>query len=430
MDKRTPVNTSDFLEERIKTRPRNRKRMVRRAFEVAFLAVLFGLVACVTMVIVSPVLEEKLFPTPTPTNEVKFSEESTPYTSEEVQPEDMLLVDEEPEPSIVIEEPDTETLLLEMIYLLKQKAEYCKRWLVQVDGFSSSVSWLESINTSSNSAMGAIIADNGTEILVLAERDGLLNADKIKVTFVDSTVEDGYVKGEDADAGLAVVAVPKELLSEETLEQCKVVEMTSSNNKALVGSPVMAVGSPNGVNGSATYGFITSNGVEVNSWDVNYRLITTDMYGVINPNGFLINWQGQLLGVLYQDYHSAEASNIITALGISELKRKVERMSNGEAAPVFGVKGTEITEQVHEEYGIPYGAYILGVKLDSPAMKAGIQAGDIIIKVGDKDISSMTSLSYHLQHMDVGEVVEMVIMRQSQGTYKESVLNIVLENHN
>ena len=430
MDKRIPMNTSDFLEERIKTRPRTRRRIVRRALEVAVLAVLFGLIACVTMVFVSPILEEKLFPTPTPTNEVKFPEESASYIKEEVQPEDMLLVDEEPEPSIVIEEPDTETLLLEMIYLLKQKAEYCKRWLVQVDGVSSSVSWLESINTSSNSAMGAIIADNGTELLVLVERDCLLNADKIKVTFVDSTVADGYVKGEDADAGLAVVAVSKELLSEETLEQCKVVEMTSSNNKALVGSAVMAVGSPNGVNGSATYGFITSNGVEVNNWDINYRLVTTDMYGVTNPNGFLVNWQGQLLGVLYQDYHSEEASNMITALGISELKRKVERMSNGEASSVFGIKGTEVTEQAHGEYGIPYGAYILGVKLDSPAMKAGIQAGDIIVKVGDKDISSMTSLSYYLQQMDVGEAVEMVIMRQSQGTYKESVLNIVLENQN
>ena len=430
MDERTPMNTSDFLEERIKTRPRNRRRIVRRALEVAVLAVLFGLIACVTMVFVSPILEEKLFPTPTPTNEVKFPEESASYIKEEVQPEDMLLVDEEPEPSIVIEEPDTETLLLEMIYLLKQKAEYCKRWLVQVDGVSSSVSWLESINTSSNSAMGAIIADNGTELLVLVERDCLLNADKIKVTFVDSTVADGYVKGEDADAGLAVVAVSKELLSEETLEQCKVVEMTSSNNKALVGSAVMAVGSPNGVNGSATYGFITSNGVEVNNWDINYRLVTTDMYGVTNPNGFLVNWEGQLLGVLYQDYHSEEASNMITALGISELKRKVERMSNGEASSVFGIKGTEVTEQAHGEYGIPYGAYILGVKLDSPAMKAGIQAGDIIVKVGDKDISSMTSLSYYLQQMDVGEAVEMVIMRQSQGTYKESVLNIVLENQN
>lgn len=430
MDERTPINTSDFLEERIKTRPRNRRRIMRRALEVAVLAVLFGLIACVTMVFVSPILEEKLFPTPTPTNQVKFPEESAPYIKEEVRPEDMLLVDEEPKPSIVIEEPDTETLLLDTIYLLKQKTEHCKRWLVQVDGVSSSVSWLESINTSSNSAMGAIVADNGTELLVLVERDCLLNADKIKVTFVDGMVADGYVKGEDADAGLAVVAVSKELLSEETLEQCKVVEMTSSNNKALVGSAVMAIGNPNGVNGSVTYGFITANGVEVNSWDANYRLITTDMYGVSNPNGFLVNLQGQLLGVLYQNYNSAEASNLITALGISELKKRVERMSNAEAVAVFGVKGTEVTEQAHEEHGIPYGAYVLGVKLESPAMKAGIQAGDIIIKVGDKDISSMTSLSYHLQQLNVGESIELVIMRQSQGTYKESSLNIVLENQN
>ena len=428
MDKRTPVNTSDFLEERIKTRPRNRKRMVRRAFEVAILAVLFGLVACVTMVIVSPVLEEKLFPTPTPTNEVKFPEESTPYTSEEVRPEDMLLEDKEEPPSIVIEEPDAETQLLEMIFLLKEKAKACENWMVQVNGVSNAVSWLDSTDTSFRIATGAIVADNGTELLILVERDCLLEADKIEVTFVDDTMAEAYKKGEDLDAGLAVVAVSKEDMHENTLTNCAIAELASSNNKTIVGSAVMAMGSPNGVNGSVSYGFVTATGVEVNSWDINYRLVMTDMYGTKSPNGFLVNLRGQLVGVLCNDYNEADNSNMMTALGISELKKKIERMSNAEEAVLFGVKAEDVTTAAHEQHGIPYGAYVMGVKLDSPAMKAGIQAGDIIIKVGAKDITSMNAFSYHLHQLVVGESVEVVIMRQSQGTYKESKLNIVLGN--
>lgn len=428
MDKRTPVNTSDFLEERIKTRPRNRKRMVRRAFEVAILAVLFGLIACVTMVIVSPVLEEKLFPTPTPTNEVKFPEESTPYTSEEVQPEDMLLEDKEEPPSIVIEEPDAETQLLEMIFLLKEKAKSCENWMVQVNGVSNAVSWLDSTDTSFRIATGAIVADNGTELLILVERDCLLEADRIEVTFVDDTMAEAYKKGEDLDAGLAVVAVSKEDMHENTLTNCAIAELASSNNKTIVGSAVMAMGSPNGVNGSVSYGFVTATGVEVNSWDINYRLVMTDMYGTQNPNGFLVNLRGQLVGVLCNNYNEADNSNMMTALGISELKKKIERMSNAEEAVLFGVKAVDVTTEAHEQHGIPYGAYVMGVKLDSPAMKAGIQAGDIIIKVGAKDITSMNAFSYHLHQLVVGESVEVVIMRQSQGTYKESKLNIVLGN--
>ena len=428
MEERTPVNTSDFLEEKIKIRPRNRKRIVRRAIEVAMLAVLFGLVACVTMVIVSPVLEEKLFPTPI--NEVKFPEESASYTSEEVQPEDMLLEEKDEEPSIIIEEPDIETQLLEMIYLLKEKVKECEKWLVQVNGVSNEVSWLESTNTSSNVATGAIIADNGTELLILVEREYLSRADKIEVTFVDDTMAEGYIKGEDLDAGLAVVAVPKELMSASTLENCVVVEMASSNNKSLVGSVVMAMGSPNGVTGSVSYGFVSANSVEINSWDINYRLVMTDIYGVKNPNGFLVNLRGQLIGVLCNDYNFEDVGNMMTALGISELKKKIERISNAEAVALLGVKGTEVTDEANEQHNIPYGAYVLSVKLDSPAMKAGIQAGDVIVKVGAKDISSMNALSYHLHQLDVGQEVTVVIMRQSQGTYKEGTLNIVLGNQN
>lgn len=428
MDERTPVNSSDFLEERIKTRPRNRRRIVRRAFEVAMLAVLFGLIACVTMVFVSPFLEEKLFPTPDATNEVEFSEESIPYIKEEILPEDMLLVDEETPSDGALEIEEAEEMLLKTMHFLKEKTEQCKRWLVEVNGVSSSVSWLESINTQSNSSIGAIIADNGTEMLILVDRDCLLQADKIKVTFVDDMAAEGYLKGEDVDAGLAVVAVPKELLSDDTLKHCSAVELATSNSKALVGSLAIAIGSSNGINGSASYGFITANSTEVNNWDINYKLITTDMYGATNTNGFLVNPQGQLLGILCQDYNAEEASNMISALGISELKRKIEHMSNASEVPVFGIKATGVTNQAHEEYDIPYGAYILGVKIDSPAMKAGIQAGDIIVKIDNKDISSMTSLSYYLHRQNVGKLVKVVIMRHSQGTYKELTLNIELIN--
>ena len=192
----------------------------------------------------------------------------------------------------------------------------------------------------------------------------------------------------------------------------------------------MAIGNPNGVRGSVIYGFITANNVEVNSWDMNYNLITTDMYGVTNPNGFLVNLKGQLIGVLNNDYNTKEASNMITALGINELKKKVERMSNAEEIAVLGVKGTGVTAEAHSAHGIPHGAYVLSVRLDSPAMRAGIQAGDIIIKADDRDISSMYSLSYHLQQQGVGDTVSVVIMRHSQGTYKESTLTIVLGSQN
>lgn len=105
-------------------------------------------------------------------------------------------------------------------------------------------------------------------------------------------------------------------------------------------------------------------------------------------------------------------------------------MSNETQCAALGIKGTDVTMQANEELAIPEGAYVLSVKLDSPAMLAGIQAGDIIVTMQGKEISSMNTLSYYLNQLNVGETVEVVIMRQSQGVYKESTMNIVLGNQN
>jgi serine protease Do len=132
------------------------------------------------------------------------------------------------------------------------------------------------------------------------------------------------------------------------------------------------------------------------------------------------------LGVLSNDYNPADIKNLLTAVGISDLKKKIEKMSNADDIPIFGVKGTEVTQQAHTYNNIPYGAYVTSVKLNSPAMKAGIQAGDVIIKMDEKEIDSMLTFSYYLNQMKGGEQTSIIIMRQSQGIYKESTLKITL----
>lgn len=397
--------------------------MLRRLIEVALLAVVFGLIACCTMIILAPLLEERLFPTPV--NEVVLTEESAAHTSEEVQPEDMLL-EEQYAPGSSEEETAGEEQLLNLAYILRKTAVDCQNWLVQVAGVSSERSWLDSTKTSAQIAAGAIIADNGTELLILAENEYLQSADRIEVTFSDNSVVQGYEKGSDAYSGFMVVAVSKNELSDEIQETYQIAELASSNNKSLVGTVILALGNSNGVAGSVNYGFVTAVGVEANSWDCNYKMIKTDIYGTSNPNGFLINLNGQIIGVLSNDYNSSDTKNLLSAVGISDLKKKIERMSNGDGIPVLGIKGTDVTQLANSQNGIPYGAYVTSVKLNSPAMKAGIQAGDVIVKIGEKEITSMSSLSYNLFQLSTGKQITVVIMRQSQGTYKEITLKITL----
>jgi serine protease Do len=372
---------------------------------------------------VAPFLEEKLFPTPV--NEVHLTEESAIQTSDEIQPEDMIL-EAKNEPGREEEENETGDMLVDMAYVLRKVALECEQWMVQVAGVSSETSWLESTKTSANITAGAIVADNGTELLILVDKTNLEDADHIEVTFFDGEMVRGEPKGTDVYSEFMVIGVAKSDLIESTLQNYQIAKLGSSNRKSLTGTVVIALGNTNGTVGSVNYGFITGVGLEVSNWDNNYRLIRTDIYSSSKPNGFLVDLNGQILGVLSNDYNPADIKNLLTAVGISDLKKKIEKMSNADDIPIFGVKGTEVTQQAHTYNNIPYGAYVTSVKLNSPAMKAGIQAGDVIIKMDEKEIDSMLTFSYYLNQMKVGEQTSIIIMRQSQGIYKESTLKITL----
>ncbi len=421
-----PINRNEFLEEKIKRRPVNKGRIFRRLIEVLVLAVLFGGVACVTMVMVAPILEETLFPTPSAeTNKVIFAEESATHISEEVKPEDMLL-----EETMVPEDSEiwksVEQQMVEFAALLHQKADSCKSWLVKVSGVFSQTSWLSSTRTRANVAMGAVVADNGREFLILVEQKGMTTADSIRVTLPDDTDAPAFIKGKDDNSGLMIIAVPKDNLKESTVNAVTIASLSSSNNKALLGDVVLAVGSPNGVLGSANYGILTAMGMEVNNWDVNYKHMMTDIYGSTNQEGFLLNLRGEIIGIVCNDYNTSDVKNLVSAIGISELKGIIQLMSNGEDIPSLGIMGTDVTRQANLEHGIPYGAYVTNVKINEPAMKAGIQAGDVIMSMNDKDILSMSVFSNYLLQAKPGETIKLVIKRQSQGAYKESELEIVV----
>lgn len=425
MKNENSVSSNEFMEEKIKSRPVSKKRIILRLGEVIFFAVIFGLVACLTMTGLVPFLEEKFFPTPT--QNVVLTEESVVRTLEEVQPEDMLL-DALDEPVSSELELDSEKLLLEMSYVLRKCAQECETWLVQVAGVSNEKSWLNSTKKSSKVSTGAIIADSGTELLILVEREYLTNVEHIEVTFPDGSIVPATKKGTDSYSGLMVVGVVKALLEESTLQSYSVAKMASSNNKSLLGGVILALGNTNGTIGSVNYGFVTATGIEENSWDSNYKIIKTDIYGSSNPNGFLVNLNGQIVGAICNDYNTVDTKNLLSAIGITELKKKIEIMSNGDQIPSFGIKGTEVGQEMRRQNNIPYGAYVTTVKLDSPAMEAGIQVGDVITKLGEKEITSMASFSYNLYQLTSGDKVDVTIMRPSQGTYKECTFQIVLEN--
>ena len=92
----------------------------------------------------------------------------------------------------------------------------------------------------------------------------------------------------------------------------------------------------------------------------------------------------------------------------------------------LGIKGIDVTNEAHTELKVPLGAYVKEVEMDSPAMLAGIQQGDVIIAMGEDNVMNFSEYSNLLMQVEAGQTVNITLMRQVQDEYKEMSFTITL----
>lgn len=165
--------------------------------------------------------------------------------------------------------------------------------------------------------------------------------------------------------------------------------------------------------------------------DRNYRQLQTDICGSRDASGMLFNLKGQMLGVIMKSPTDSDMANVIAAYSISDLQNMVQKMSNASPVAYMGITGGDVPREAHQQFGVPYGAYVEKVAMDSPAMRAGIQRGDVITGMNDTAISSYRLYSNALLEMVPDDAVEVVVMRQvQQGEYSEMSFHIELGEGN
>lgn len=426
---------SDFMMEKIKERPVNKKKLLRRTVTTAAMAVIFGLIACLTFLILEPVFSNWLYPEEEP-QAVVFPEEI-----DELAPEDMLVEDETPSiqeavESVMLEDEQIQKILdnvsldkgnyLQLYDAMSSYVEELNASMVTVTGVSSNVDWLNDTYEQEGQTYGVLVANNGKEYLILTSRATVGQKENIRVTFCSGESAEAEVKQTDSQTSLAVVAVPISSLTKETRDAVKVATLGSSNLKNPVGIPVVALGSPLGSVGSAGYGMIVSAAAPLSKVDANYKLFVTDIAGTSDGLGVLFNMQSQIVGIITPDRARAELKNNVTAVGISELRKLIENMSNGKTVAYMGISGTDVTADANREYGVPFGAYVREIEMDSPAMLAGIQRGDVIVEIAGNSIENFNNYAAALLRLDAGQTITVIVQRSVQNSYREMEIELTL----
>lgn len=416
----------EFLKEKIKEKPINRKKLIRRMIITVSMAVVFGLVACLTFLVLEPVISNWLYP------EEEAKVITLPEEEKEIGPEDMLQQDpEQSEPVTEVPAELLEKLELgaedyEKLYAsLRKVADEAYKGIVTVTGVTSDVDLLDNPFESKGQTSGTIVVDNGKELMILARKEPIQNAETIRVTFVDGKQAEAVLKKEDATTGLAIFSVDMNTMDADTKDKIALAELGSSSGSGLLGSPVIALGSPLGYADSISYGMITSAGNTLRMEDCNYNLLTTDILGSTNASGVLINLKGQVLGILHQGSNNEDMKNAVSALGITELRSRIDKMLSQQDFAYLGVYASDVTPEANSEQGVPLGVYVSKIEMDSPAMAAGIQSGDIIIRVNETDTASAAEYSAVLRELQPGAEAALTILRQSKGEYQEMSVDVV-----
>lgn len=326
-------------------------------------------------------------------------------------------------------------------------AETCMPSVVSITnkGVQEIRSWFGTYQQeTSGSGSGIIIGENNTELLIVTNYHVVADSTELSVYFSfdekekEQNVVSAKMKGYDSQKDLAVISVKLSDIPVEAKEKIAIATVGDSS-QLKVGEQVVAIGNALGYGQSVTTGIVSALDREVsvsgsNGEVITNKLIQTD--AAINPGnsgGALINMRGEVIGINSVKLASQEVEGMgyaipITAVGeiIGDLMNKETRDKvPAEKAGYLGIECISVTSEAAQMYDMPVGVYVKNVVEGSAAEKAGLKAGDVIIKLDGSSIASDQELIEALGYYESGETVEIVVKTRDSG-YQEQSFEVTL----
>ena len=255
---------------------------------------------------------------------------------------------------------------------------------------------------------GFIIKENG---MVITNNHVIAGADDILVK-VNSKEYKAKVIGADPYMDIAVLKM-------ETKDKFKIVKFGNSD-KARVGDWVVAIGNPFGLGGTVTSGIISARNRDIGMTRYDDFIQTDASINQGNSGGPLFNLKGEVVGINTAIIAPGQSGSIGIGFAIpsNAASKVIDQLVNyGETRRGWlGVRIQEVTKEIAEAVALkkPEGALVASVGEKSPADKAGVKAGDIILKFDGKKIDTMRTLPKVVANTEVGKNVELEIWRNKK----------------
>ncbi len=366
----------------------------------------------------SPVPTKRPEMTPEPTQAGQITE--IPEISSAVEPTQQPEKQENKNPAVAPEEQS----YLRLYESVRNVAEEVSDSFVTVEAIEQGVDWFQEIYEKRTRTTGLVLGNDGVDLLILVGTEQFSGATFIEVSFDDAVVE-GRIYSMDKDYGLAVIAVPLAEIPEELLKEVQ-LGLPAEEEDIIVGTPVIALGAPNGYEGSMEFGMITSLGSTVSVTDGEVAYFTTDIAEYSNGYGFVVNLEGKILGMITHIHKNNPEDGIFSAISLDSIRGVIVKLLNNAERSYFGIKGQDLPKYLSEEYELDAGLYVSEVENASPALSAGIKAGDILLAVGNEPVDGIRAFSDVILECGTREIVQVKLLRKAEDGLREMTVEVAL----
>ena len=423
-----------FLEETI--RPRKKTKLKKLIFTIV-LGMIFGIVACFTIVAFFPVFSDLLGLN---VDKIQIKNNNpdnltTVIPSKTQVPTQSPLATVTPKPTKQPSDDSSPTSkegsYASFISQIKKVRNIVGPSMVMVNGVKTGKDILDNPNEENKYASGIIVYKDASKALVMTNSDVVESASYITVILSDKTKYICELYGINKQMGVALVKLPAHKMDTRIYDKLVAAEMGDSA-VVEIGEPVVAVGNPNGYMDSIDYGVISNNQQDAYITDGKVQLINTTIPHNSNGYGFIIDKKGRILGVITNKDGFTKNLNtdINTCLSISSIQPYLERMIEQKDNIYLGLVCSDINEDVDIGTCPTQGIYITKVEEKSPAFQAGIKKGDVLVIIDGERISSMIEYSNKLNKLTYKSNVTIKILREQEGEWVSMELATVVSKTN
>ncbi len=369
-----------------------------------------------------PVSEISVTPEPTPTADITEVPEISSIPDASITPEPTR----QPENGETSENKQSEATYtyLQHYRSIREVAEKVSNVFVTVEAIEQGVDWFQEVYEKRTRTTGLVLGNDGVDLLILVGTEQFSGATSIEVFFEEEAVA-GSIYSLDKDYGLAVIAVPLTELSEELLKRVQLGLLAEAEDIA-VGTPVIALGAPNGYEGSMEIGMITSLGSTVSVTDGEVAYFTTNIAEYLSGYGFVVNLEGEILGMITHTHKKNAEDGIFSAVSLNSIRGVIVKLLNNAERAYFGIKGQDMPKNLAAEYELEAGVYVSEVENASPALAAGIKAGDIIVSIGGEAVEGIRSFSDLVLECSIREIVQVKLLRKAEDGLREMNVEVSL----